>query len=184
MPSRRVIRQRPELGRKNALDIIVSHMKTLRQRIASPDEAVELSLSGRGLVLHAALFLGALYFVAYPSDYFILFHWRWLSGIWAALVLVSLLRHVPWSPFYIGPTLTLTSSHISGPGGWGHSSWTVTWDEIEKIDWGRYGLFIYKKGRRNGEGPILQVGVGGPILVRHLNERLGAYIAGQPRTYG
>jgi hypothetical protein len=159
-------------------------MRTLHQRITSPNDTVEIGLTDRGLVFNAILFLGALYFAAYPSNYLILFHWRWLSGIWAILVLVYVMRHASWSPFYSGPTLTLTSLSISGPGGWGHPSWEVTWDEVEKIDWGRNGLCIYKKGRKSWEGPILQVGIGGRALVRRLNERLGAYIANKQQSNG
>ncbi|MBK5554225.1 hypothetical protein RHM58_29375 [Pseudomonas sp. 10S4] len=147
----------------------------LLDRVADPHESIEFSLRGRGLLLGIAFLSIPLYFIFYPSNWLILFHWSWLSACWALVVLLSILRNIKWSPIYAGPILIVDTEGISGRGGVFDSAWKVSWDQIEKFEWGRNGLFLYKKNMKNWEVPIRQGGVGGPRLVQALNARLSAY---------
>jgi hypothetical protein len=144
-------------------------------RVADPNENIEFYVHGRGLLVGIVVLFVPFYFIFYPSNWFILFHWSWLSACWAFLVLFSILRNVKWSPIYAGPILIVDAEGISGRGGVLDSNWKVSWDQIEKFEWGRYGLVLYKKNMNVWDVPIRQGGIGGPLLVRALNARLSAY---------
>ncbi|MPQ69670.1 MULTISPECIES: hypothetical protein [unclassified Pseudomonas] len=144
-------------------------------RVADPHEDVEFYLQDRGLVLSIVILLVPIYFIFYPSNWIIFFHWPWVSAFLAVATLFSILHNAKWSPIYAGPILVVNAEGISGRGGFLYSGWTVSWDQIGKFDWGRCGLVIYKKHMQNWDIPLHQGGVGGPQLVRALNTRLSAY---------
>jgi hypothetical protein len=105
----------------------------------------------------------------------ILFRWPWLSAFWCLMLLIVILRNMEWSPIYVGPTIKLTSSAISGRGGWGRDPWQLSLDQVDRVDWGRNGIFIYKKGRHSWDAPYCQPGpfnASCPTIVRCIEARL------------
>lgn len=147
----------------------------LIKRASELNDTIEFSLKGRSLAISIGFFLLLAYFIVHPSKWLILFHWPWLSALLAFLVLAGILRNVSWSPFYIGPTITLTSTDVKGRGGWGHERWHVQWSELDRIESGRNGLFIYKKGLKSWDVPYCQPGAVSRTIVRCINERRKAY---------
>ena len=153
---------------------------SLIKRAADLNETIEFSLGGWRQALLLGFFGWAAFSVVYPSNLVILFHWWWLSVFWAIAFLAVILRHSRWSPFFVGPSIRMDRDGISGRGGWGHKKWLLAWSKVDRVDWGRNGIFIYRKGMNNWELPYRQVGpfnVSGSTLVRCINERLNAYTA-------
>lgn len=152
----------------------------LLERAENLDETIEFLLGGWSLLLNVGLFIWAVICIFYPSNWVVFFHWKLSSAFFAVILLVGMLRHLSWSPFFVGATITMTSSSISGIGGWGHERWSITWDELDRVEWGRFGVVIFKKGLKNWESPILQLGfynVSLWVVVRCIRERLSAYQA-------
>lgn len=147
----------------------------LLERVANPSETVEFTVEGRGLWLGVLFLIGAGYLAVYPPTSAPPV--RWLSAVVALALISSLLRDVRWSPFFAGPLLTLSSTEISGRGGLAQEAWHLTWDQVDRFDWGRNGLFVYRAGAAKWQNPYRQGSLGGPLLVRALTARLVAYRA-------
>ncbi len=133
-------------------------MPDLIKQATDTGETIEFRLGGWPLGMYLILSLWSFYSIFHPSNWMILFRWSWLSALWCLAFLVVILRHVEWSPFYVGPTIKLTNSAISGRGGWGHRPWQLNLDQVERVDCGRNGVFIYKKGRHSWDVPYCQPG--------------------------
>lgn len=142
----------------------------LLELVKDPSTAVELTIEGRGLVLGCAVLLLAAYLVVEVGG-----PPRWLAIVVMPAIIVSTLRGARWSPFFAGPFLTLSPTEIKGRGGLLQSPWTLGWDQVERFGWGRYGLFVYRRGAEKWRQPLMQGGVGGPRLVGALSARLDAY---------
>ena len=147
----------------------------LLDRVADPSETVEFTVEGRGLWLGLVLLLGACYLVVWPPAS--AQPLRWLAAVVGVALLSSLIRDVRGSPFFAGPLLKLTPSEISGRGGLTQSPWRLNWDQVDRVAWGRYGLFIYRVDAAPWQNPYRQGGVGGPLLTRALTKRLSSYRA-------
>jgi hypothetical protein len=150
-------------------------MPNLVKRATDTDETIEFGLGGWPLGGNFVLLIWSLYSVFHPSNWMILFHWSWLSAFWCFTFLIVILRNVKWSPLYIGPTIKLTNSAISGRGGWAQEPWQLTLDQIDRVDWGRNGIFIYRKGRHTWDVPYRQPGpfnASGSTIVRCIEARL------------
>jgi hypothetical protein len=133
-------------------------MPNLVKRATDTEETIEFRLGGWPLGMILVLLLWSLYSIVHPSSWMILFRWPWLSAFWCIAFLIVILRHVGWSPLYIGPTIKLTNSAISGRGGWGRGPWQLNLDQVDRVDCGRNGIFIYKKGRHSWDVPYSQPG--------------------------
>jgi hypothetical protein len=144
-------------------------------RVEDPGELVEFTVEGRGLWLGIGMMLGAAYFAVYPPIWAHLV--RWLSAAFFVAMMASALRNVRWSPLFAGPLLTLSPNEISGRGGLGQAAWHLNWNEVDRVEWGRNGLFVYRTGAASWQRPYRQGGLGGPLLVRALTKRLAAYRA-------
>lgn len=155
--------------------LVVGEPMKFLDRVADPSETAEITVEGRGLGLGVVLLLGACYLVAWPpaSEGPV----RWLAAVVSVALLSSLLRDVKWSPFFAGPLLKLTPSGISGRGGFTQRPWHLDWDQVDRIVWGRYGLFVYRVDAASWQNPYRQGGVGGPLLTRALTRRLSSYRA-------
>jgi hypothetical protein len=146
-------------------------MNTL-ERIADPDETVVPAFEGLALIPALAFLAALAYFEIRPSNWIVLFHWRWLTAIQIGFVIYACLRAFRWSPIYAGPTIVIRPEDLAGRGGWDQAPWRLRWDEIDHFESGRGALKIFRKGLPNWHGPILQRGVGSPSLVRQLHERM------------
>lgn len=140
------------------MEDIIRVMSNLVQRATDTEETIEFSLGGWPLGLNLVLLLWSLYSIFHPSNWMILFRWPWLSTFWCLGFLLGILRNVKWSPLYVGPTLKLTNSALSGRGGWGREPWQLTLDQVDRIDRGPNGIFVYKKGRHSWDVPYSQPG--------------------------
>lgn len=147
----------------------------LLDRVADPSETVEFTVEGGGLWLGLVLLLGACYLVVWPPAS--AQPLRWLAAVVTVALLSSLTRDVRWSPFFAGPLLTLTPTEISGRGSFTQSPWHLSWDQVDRVAWGRYGLFVYRIDASPWQNPYRQGGVGGPLLTRALTKRLNSYRA-------
>jgi hypothetical protein len=147
----------------------------LLDRVADPTETVELTVEGRGIWLGLVLLVGACYLIVSPPQS--AEPLRWLSVVLTLALVSSLMRDVRGSPFFAGPLLTLTPTEISGRGGLGQSPWRLSWDQVDHVTWGRYGLFVYRVDAAKWQQPYRQGGVGGPLLTRGLTRRLDLYRA-------
>jgi len=142
------------------------------ERIADPDETVVPAFEGRALIPAVLLLAALAYFEVHPSNWLVLFHWRWLTAIQIAFVVFACLRALRWSPIYAGPTIVFGTEDVAGRGEWSQAPWRVRWDEIDHFESGRGALKIFRKGTPSWQSPILQRGVGSPSLVRQLHERM------------
>lgn len=140
------------------MEDIIRVMSNLVQRATDAEETIEFSLGGWPLGLNLVLLLWSLYSIFHPSNWMILFRWPWLSTFWCLGFLIGILRNVKWSPLYVGPTLKLTNSALSGRGGWGREPWQLTLDQVDRIDRGPNGILVYKKGRHSWDVPYSQPG--------------------------
>lgn len=140
------------------------------ERVRDPRETVELTIEGRGLALGVGLLACSAWLAVVAAA-----PWRWLFMALPFAIVVSTLREARWSPYFAGPILTLTPSHITGRGGILQPAWALSWGEVDRFSWGRYGLFVYRKGAATWQGPCMQGGIGGPRLVAALSARLAAY---------
>lgn len=152
----------------------------LLERAANLDETIEFSLGGWSLLFNVGLLIWAVICIFYPSNWLVFFHWSLSATFFAVILLTGMLRHLSWSPFFVGATITMTSSAISGIGGWGHERWSITWGELDRVEWGRFGVVIFKKGLKSLESPIRQRGFYNMplgMVVRCIRERLSVYRA-------
>ena len=150
-----------------------------KARAADTNETIEFELGRLGALMLLVFVAIPIAYVFYPSNYIIFFHWPWVSGLIAFALLMSLLRESRWSPFYAGAPLTVSPSGVAGRGGWLGDDWSLNWDQIDYVDWGRYGLFFYKKGRNSWDVPYRQsgpLGVGYPAAASYINARLAHQI--------
>lgn len=155
---------------------------SLLSRAENLNETIEVGLGGWPQALTYGILFWCVYSTAYPSNWLIIFRWPLLSALWSVVMAISILRYSRWSPFYVGPTMLLTSTSILGRGGWTHKKWELTWDQLDHVDWGRNGIFIYRKGLNKWESPYCQVGpfnVSPATLVFCINSRLKAYAENQ-----
>lgn len=139
-------------------------------RVKDPDETVELTIEGRGLLVGMTVLLVVAYLDVASSGPL-----RWISIVVTVAIVVSTLRGARWSPLFVGPLLTLSSTRIAGRGGLLQPAWTLRWDQVDRFGWGRYGLFVHRRGAAEWQGPLMQGGLGGPRLVAALSTRLAAY---------
>jgi hypothetical protein len=143
----------------------------LLERVKDPGTTVEMTIEGRGLMFGcAAFFVLACLAVNVDGPP------RWLAIVVMTAIVVSTLRGARWSPFFAGPYLTLSPTEFKGRGGMLQPTWTLRWDQIDRFGWGRYGLFVYRRGAETWRAPYMQGGVGGPRLVAALSARLDAYL--------
>ena len=142
----------------------------LLERVKDPSTTVEMTIEGRSFLFGCAVFLLLAWLavdVGGPP--------RWLAIVVMTAIVVSTLRGARWSPFFAGPYLTLSPTELKGRGGVLQPAWTLCWDHIDRFGWGRYGLFVYRRGAETWRAPYMQGGVGGPRLVAALSARLDAY---------
>lgn len=144
----------------------------LLDRVADPSETVEFAVDGRGFWLGLVLLAGTCYLVIWPP--ISAKPLRWFAVIFGLALLSSLIRDVRRSPFFAGPLLTLTPTEIAGRGGIAQSPWRLNWDQVERVTWGRYGLFVFRADAAKWQQPYRQGGVGGPLLARAITKRLDA----------
>jgi hypothetical protein len=147
----------------------------LLDRVEDPSETVDITVEGRGLWLGLVLLCGACYLVMRPPASASAV--RWLAAIVCLALLSSLLRDVRGSPFFAGPLLKLTPVGISGRGSFVQAPWHLDWDQVDHVEWGRNGLFVYRVDAEKWRNPCRQGGVGGPLLTRALTKRLSSYRA-------
>lgn len=133
-------------------------MPNLVKRATDTEDTIEFRLGGWPLGINLVLLLWSLYSIFDPSNWIILFRWPWLSALWCFALLIGILRHMEWSPLYIGSAIILTNSAISGRGGWGRGPWQLNLDQVDRVDEGRNGIFIYEKGRHSWDIPYRQPG--------------------------
>ncbi len=142
----------------------------LMDRVEDPLETVEFTIEGRGLLLGAMVVVcTASLSVIAPAPL------RWLLVAVTLAIACSALRGIRWSPLFAGPILTLSATEISGRGGLGQPAWRLGWDQVDRFEWGRNGLFVYRRGAAEWQNAYRQGGLGGPRLVAALTKRLGAY---------
>jgi hypothetical protein len=121
-------------------------------------KAVEYSLGGWRALFNWSLFIYAVVCVVTPSQSIAILHWPIAAALIAMLPLIEILQNSAWSPFYKGPTLRLGPDGIHGRGCLGQEPWYVPWSEVEKADWGRNGIFVYRKGTEPWQKPCRQSG--------------------------
>ncbi len=121
-------------------------------------KAVEYSLAGWPALLNWCFFVFAVACVAVPSQWYAIFHWPVIAAFIAILLLIQNLQNSAWSPFYKGPTLRLGPDGIYGRGCLGQKPWHVPWAEFEKAEWGRNGIFVYRKEMKSWQLPCRQSG--------------------------
>lgn len=119
---------------------------------------IEYHLGGWPALLNWALLVFAVACIFAPSNWLPLLHWPVLSAVMAMVLASVILRNSPWSPFYLGPTLSIGPDGITGRGGFTEKPWHVTWLEFERAEWGRSGIFVYRKGMKPWQTPCLQTG--------------------------
>jgi hypothetical protein len=108
-------------------------LKSIRDRVADPNEIVEL-YAGGGLLLYSFVFLvlaviTVYLFFAEQGVLIIILCLSWFS----LYNLYRFARHSPKSPFYLGPILILTPIEIIQRKTLSTEGWSVRWDEIESI---------------------------------------------------
>ena len=121
------------------------------------NQTIEFSLDGVPLFCLILLVSWSVYCVFTPSDFFILWHWRWSSALIAVVFTGQILQNASVSPFYKGPALALTAKEIVGRGGWGRSAWVVPWSEFDRAEGGR-AVAVYTKGMKSWQQPLIQYG--------------------------
>ena len=147
----------------------------LLDRVEDPSETVEFTVEGRGLWLSVVLLFGACGLVVWPPASAPVV--RWVAVVLTTALLSSLLREVRWSPFFAGPLLKLTPDGISGRGSFAQAPWHLDWDQVDRVEWGQHGLFVYRVDAAEWQVPYRQGGLGGPLLARALTKRLSSHRA-------
>jgi hypothetical protein len=122
------------------------------------ERPVEFSLGRWPGLVTWIIFGWSLTCVVYPSIGVTIFKWPLVSGALAALFAAVILRNSSWSPFYLGPTLRLDATGVSGRGGWFQPPWHVSWPQVDRAEWGRNGVFVYRNDVESWRRPCMQVG--------------------------
>lgn len=150
----------------------------LLKRANKLDDVIEFKLGGRSIFFPAALAGYSAFCLLAPNHYLNFFPWPWLSALSLIGCISETLRRAKWSPFYAGPTLTLTDHDIHVHGGWGRLPWSIALDDVDFAKSSSNGVFIQKNSTKPNEMLHCHMGPSSAlprIVASCINERVAAY---------